>query len=174
MDLKQEGKKVIEAADGKLTSLTEIVTRKGWTKWAVLGALAFAVLVVVLLLWPGKSRATGYEHGGNLTAIGIGTGGAGGAGGSAAPVSVGGDSYSSRALGVGMAGLAASGNGCTESFSVAVVAGSWMTAVCKLAHELAVIESLPVSRAAKDQAKLNASCKYEFVASAVSECANRR
>jgi hypothetical protein len=62
MDLKQEGKKVVEKADAKLTSLTELVTRKGWTKWAVLGAIAFVVVVVALLLWPGKARATGYEH----------------------------------------------------------------------------------------------------------------
>lgn len=62
MDFKEEGKKVVDAADEKLTSLTELVTRKGWTKWVVLGLLVLAAVLAFMLLWPGKAGATGLEH----------------------------------------------------------------------------------------------------------------
>lgn len=168
-------KDVTDKANEALSSAEAWVERRRLTRWAlVLLAVAF---VAALVLWATKAAATGYEHGGSASAI-AGASAISGSSSSAvvsgAPVTVNGDSTSSRAFGLGMAGLAGSGNGCTESFSVAVVAGSWMTAVCKLAHELAIIESMPITRAAKDQAKLSASCKYDFVANAVSECSNRR
>lgn len=133
MDLKQEGKKVIEKADAKLTSLSEIVTRKGWTKWAVLGALGFVLFVVAFLLWPGKARATGYEHGpqgavagavamSGATAVSgaTGVGGTGGAGGSATSgaVSVGGTSVNTRAYAGGSTGLTGTAR-CLQSFGFA-------------------------------------------------------
>ncbi len=45
MEIKEEGKKVLDAAEAKLAGLKEIVTRKGWTKWVI---VALAVLVAVV------------------------------------------------------------------------------------------------------------------------------
>jgi len=59
MGLYDEGKKLAEAADAKLTSLAEAVTARGATKWVILGLLIAAFAIVAMILWPAKAHATG-------------------------------------------------------------------------------------------------------------------
>lgn len=58
MGIKEEMKK----ADAELTKLADMVTRKGATKWVVLGLVLAVFALLAIALWPGKAGATGFEH----------------------------------------------------------------------------------------------------------------
>ena len=52
MDIKDKATEVVEGADKGLTSLADIVTTKGWTKWLVAVVIVLVVAIVVWVLWP--------------------------------------------------------------------------------------------------------------------------
>ena len=52
MDIKDKAAEVVEGADKGLTSLADIVTTKGWTKWLVAVVIVLVGAIVVWVLWP--------------------------------------------------------------------------------------------------------------------------
>lgn len=59
MGITEEGKKAVAKADAELTRLADMVTRKGATKWVVLGLVLAVFALLAIALWPAKAHATG-------------------------------------------------------------------------------------------------------------------
>lgn len=59
MGITEEGKKAVAKADAELTKLADMVTRKGATKWVVLGLVLAVFALLAIALWPAKAHATG-------------------------------------------------------------------------------------------------------------------
>ena len=49
----------MKKADAELTKLADMVTRKGATKWVVLGLVLAVFALLAIALWPAKAHATG-------------------------------------------------------------------------------------------------------------------
>lgn len=49
----------MKKADAELTKLADTVTRKGATKWVVLGLVLAVFALLAVALWPAKAHATG-------------------------------------------------------------------------------------------------------------------
>jgi hypothetical protein len=178
MDIKQEGKEAIEKADAKLTSLAEIVTRKGATKWVVLAVIVLVGIVLVMLLWPGKARATeSPDHYGvrspsavsgavsNSKAIAGATAGAveGTASGGSASISEG----DSKAYALGLS-LTTSQGDCPVlgSFNVAFVGATYLVKLCHAMQAARLMQAVGMSR----ESIVNVVCSVPEIAENASEC----
>lgn len=141
MKIREASEKANEALDGAAAR----IERAKLTKWVLL-ALAI-VLLIAVGLWFSKARATGYEHGfsGSTAIAGAAAGAAAGAvagGGSATsgPVSVGGDSYSSRSYAFGAPGFA---NGAlTCEAQIPVLGGTYERESCAILRDAAAAHAM--------------------------------
>jgi hypothetical protein len=175
MDIKQEGKEAIEKADAKLTSLAEVVTWKGATKWVVLAVIVLVGIVLAMLLWPGRARATGYEYSdtpssvsgavSNSKAIAGATAGAAGGAASAGGGSVSEGDSNTYALGLS---LTTSQGDCPVlgSFNVAFVGATYPVKLCHALQAAKLMQAVGMSK----ESIRNMACSVPEIADNASEC----
>lgn len=155
---KEKGMKIKDAtekANEALEGVAAKVERSRLTKW-ILVALVI-VLLVAVGLWFSKARATGYEYTPNMVLAPTGgAGGAGGPGGSSGPITVGGDSYSSRAWAVGAPSFA---NGAlTCEAGIPLIGGTYEREGCAILRDAAAVHGTLPAGAERDAAIKEVLC----------------
>lgn len=164
--IKDVTNKVNEALDGAAAK----VERARLTKWALVALVV--ILLIALGLWAGKARATGYEHGPQgavssalaISGASAGAVAAGGAGGAGGPVSVGGDSYSSRAWAIGAPGFA---NGAlTCEAGIPLIGGTYEREGCAILRDAAALHGTLPAGADRDAAVKEVLCNQPRIRAA--------